>query len=263
MLQDLHAGLQGEHASNLGGLIAHSIAEPLGVPSFIVDPVVVDEMDTFARYTGRPEIKRRSIFHALNQKAAARKAAEELGKSYDEINLIVAHLGGGISIGAHKKGRVVDVNNALNGDGPIAPERAGSLPAWGLVSFILDNGHSKQDMKKLLAGKGGVVAYLGTNDMRVVEERVKNEDKEAAEVLGAVAYTVSKEIGALAAILEGKVDAIVLTGGLAYDKLFVEWVRKRVEFIAPLKIYAGENEMQSLVEGALRVLSGEEIAQEY
>ncbi len=263
MLQDLHAGLQGEHASNLGGLIAHSIAEPLGVPAFIVDPVVVDEMETLARYTGRPEIKRRSIFHALNLKAAARKAAGELGKKYDEINLIVAHLGSGISIGAHKKGRVVDVNNALNGDGPIAPERAGSLPAWGLVSFVLDNGHSKQDMKKLLAGKGGVVAYLGTSDMREVENKVKAGDKKAAEVLGAVAYTCSKEIGSLAAVLEGKVDAIVLTGGLAYYKTFVEWIRKRVEFIAPLKVYAGENEMQSLVEGALRVLAGEETAQEY
>lgn len=263
MLQDLHAGLQGEHASNLGGLIAHSIAEPLGVPAFIVDPVVVDEMEPLARYTGRPEIKRRSIFHALNHKAAARKAAGELGKKYDEINLIVAHLGGGISIGAHKKGRVVDVNNALNGDGPITPERAGSLPAWDLVSYVLDNGYTKQDVKKLLAGKGGVIAYLGVNDMRIVENRVKEGDKEAAEVLGAVAYTCSKEIGALAAVLEGKVDAIVLTGGLAYDKTFVEWVRKRVEFIATLMVYPGENEMQSLAQGALRVLRGEENAQKY
>lgn len=263
MLEDLRTGLQGEHASNLGGLISHAIAEPLGIPSFIVDPVVVDEMEPLARYTGRPEIKRRSIFHALNQKAAARKAAGELGKKYDEINLIVAHLGGGISIGAHRKGKVVDVNNALNGDGPIAPERAGSLPAWDLVSFVLDNNHSKQDMKKLLAGNGGVVAYLGTNDMREVENKVKAGDEKATEVLGAVAYTCSKEIGSLAAVLGGKVDAIVLTGGLAYDKLFVEWVRKRVGFIAPLKVYTGENEMQALIEGALRVLRGEENAQKY
>jgi butyrate kinase len=209
MLEDLKKGLQGEHASNLGGLIAHAIADPLGIPAFIVDPVVVDEMETFARYTGRPEIERRSIFHALNQKAAARKAARELGKKYEEINLIVAHLGGGISIGAHKKGRVVDVNNALNGDGPIAPERAGSLPAWGLASYILDKGLSKPE------------------------------------------------------VLEGKVDGIVLTGGLAYDKRFVEWVHARVEFIAPLMVYPGENEMESLTQGALRVLAGEEKAREY
>jgi butyrate kinase len=263
MLEDLKAGLQGEHASNLGGMIAHAIADPLGIPAFIVDPVVVDEMEPLARYTGRPEIKRRSIFHALNQKAAARRAAAEMNKKYEEVNLIVAHLGGGISIGAHKRGRVVDVNNALNGDGPIAPERAGSLPAWGLASFILDNGYGKPEVKKLLAGKGGVVAYLGTNDMREVEERVKKGDEKAAEVLGAVAYTCSKEIGARAAVLEGKVDGIVLTGGLAYDKQFVEWVRARVEFIAPLMVYPGENEMESLSAGALRVLSGEEKARGY
>ncbi|MCK4334776.1 butyrate kinase [candidate division WOR-3 bacterium] len=263
MLSDLRAGLQGEHASNLGGLIANAIAEPLGIPAFIVDPVVVDELETFARYTGRPEIKRRSIFHALNHKAAARKAAAEMGKKYEEVNLIVAHLGGGISIAAHKKGRVVDVNNALNGDGPIAPERAGSLPAWDLVCFVLDSGYTKDQMKKMLAGKGGVVAYLGTNDMRDVEKRVKAGDEKATEVLGAVAYTVSKEIGARAAVLEGKVDAIVLTGGLAYDELFVNWVTQRVKFIAPVKCYPGENEMQALVEGALRVLKEEETAQEY
>jgi butyrate kinase len=263
MLADLRAGLQGEHASNLGGLIAHAIAEPLGIPAFIVDPVVVDELEVFARYTGRPEIKRRSIFHALNHKAAARKAAAEMDKKYKEVNLIVAHLGGGISIAAHKKGRVVDVNNALNGDGPIAPERAGSLPAWDLVCLVLDSGYTKDQMKKMLAGKGGVVAYLGTNDMRDVEERIKAGDEKAAEVLGAVAYTVSKEIAARAAVLEGKVDAVVLTGGLAYDELFVEWVTQRVKFIAPVKCYPGENEMESLVEGALRVLKQEETAQEY
>lgn len=263
MLRDLRAGLQGEHASNLGGLIANAIAEPLGIPAFIVDPVVVDEVETFARYTGRPEIKRRSIFHALNHKASARKAAKDMGKAYEDVNLIVAHLGGGISIAAHKRGRVVDVNNALNGDGPIAPERAGSLPAWDLVCMVLEDKYTKDEWKKMLAGKGGVVAYLGINDMREVEERVKAGDEKAAEVLGAVAYTVSKEIGARAAVLEGKVDAVVLTGGLAYDKLFVDWVKQRVEFIAPVKCYPGENEMEALVQGTMRVLLGEETAQEY
>jgi butyrate kinase len=263
MIEDLKQGVQGEHASNLGGLIASAIAEPLGIPAFIVDPVVVDELEAFARYTGRPEIKRRSIFHALNHKAAARKAAKDMGKRYEDVNLIVAHLGGGISIAAHKKGRVVDVNNALNGDGPIAPERAGSLPAWDLITMVLENKHSKEDWRKMLAGKGGVVAYLGINDMREVEERVKAGDPKATEVLGAVAYTVAKEIGSRAAVLEGKVDAVVLTGGLAYDKLFVDWVGQRVGFIAPVKCYPGENEMEALVQGAARVLSGEETAQEY
>lgn len=263
MLADLKQGVQGEHASNLGGLIANAIAEPLGIPAFIVDPVVVDEMEVFARYTGRPEIKRRSIFHALNHKASARKAARDMGKHYEELNLIVAHLGGGISIAAHKQGKVVDVNNALNGDGPIAPERAGSLPAWDLVSMVLDGKYTKDEWRKMLAGKGGVVAYLGINDMREVEEQVKAGDEKAREVLGAVAYTVAKEIGSRAAVLEGKVDAVILTGGLAFDKLFVEWVSRRVGFIAPVKVYPGENEMEALAQGATRVLSGEETAQEY
>jgi butyrate kinase len=263
MLEDLRQGVQGEHASNLGGLIAHSIAQPLGKPSFIVDPVVVDELEPLARFTGRPEIKRRSIFHALNHKAIARRAAQDLGKKYEDANLIVAHLGGGISIAAHKNGKVVDVNNALNGDGPIAPERAGSLPAWDLICLVLEDKYTKDDWRKMLAGKGGVMAYLGVNDMREVEERIKQGDEKASQILEAVAFTCSKEIGARAAVLEGKVDAVVLTGGLAYDKLFVEWVSKRVGFIAPVKVYPGEDEMQALVEGALRVLSGEEKAKTY
>lgn len=263
MLEDLKAGVQGEHASNLGGLIAHSLAEPMGIPSFIVDPVVVDELEPLARFTGRPEIKRRSIFHALNHKAIARRAAKDLGKAYEDVNLIVAHLGGGISIAAHKKGKVADVNNALNGDGPIAPERAGSLPAWDLICAVLEGGYTKDDWRKMLAGKGGVVAYLGINDMRDVEERIKQGDERAREILEAVAFTCSKEIAARAAVLEGKVDAVVLTGGLAYDKLFVSWVQARVGFIAPVKVYPGEDEMQALAEGALRVLGGEEKAKTY
>lgn len=263
MLEDLRAGVNGEHASNLGALIADAIARPLGIPAFIVDPVVVDEMDPIAKITGLPFIKRKSILHALNQKRIARIAARDLGKKYEECNLIVVHLGGGISVGTHRKGRIVDVNNALNGDGPIAPERAGSLPAWQLVELCFSGKYTKDEIKKLLAGKGGVIAYLGTNDMRVAEEMINRGDQKAKLIMEAVAYTVSKWIGMSATVLEGEVDAIVLTGGLAYYKDFVSWIEKRVKFIAPVMVYPGGDEMRALAEGALRVLRGEEEAKIY
>ncbi|MDI6846372.1 MAG: butyrate kinase [Candidatus Saccharicenans sp.] len=263
MLEDLKAEVQGEHASNLGAMIAHTIASELNIPAYIVDPVVVDEMQEIARITGLPMIRRRSILHALNQKKVARQAAHDLGKPYDELNLIVVHLGGGISVGAHKKGRVVDVNNALNGDGPFAPERAGSLPAADLVALCFSGQYTQAEIKKLLAGKGGIVAHLGTNDMRVVEERIKNGDQKAALILEAMAYNVAKWIGAMATVFEGQVDAIVITGGLAYYQDFVEMIKKRCSFIAPVKIYPGEDEMRALLEGALRVLRGEEKAKIY
>ncbi|MGB9824159.1 MAG: butyrate kinase [Candidatus Hydrothermia bacterium] len=263
MLEDLKAGVNGEHASNLGALIADAIARPLGIPAFIVDPVVVDEMDPIAKITGLPFIKRKSILHALNQKRIARLAAKDLGKRYEEANLIVVHLGGGISVGAHRKGKIVDVNNALNGDGPFAPERAGSLPAWQLVELCFSGKYTKDEIKKLLAGKGGVVAYLGTNDMRVAEEMVNKGDRKARIIMEAMAYNVAKWVGMMATVLEGDVDAIVLTGGLAYYKDFVNWVERRVKFIAPLKVYPGGDEMRALAEGALRVLRGEEEAKIY
>ena len=263
MLEHLRQGLLGEHASNLGGLIAAAIARPLGIPAFIVDPVVVDEMEPVAKLSGLPEITRKSIFHALNQKCVARMAAKELGKAYEDVNLIVAHLGGGISVGAHKKGRVVDVNNALNGDGPYAPERAGGLPAWDLVQLALSGKYTKEELKKKLAGKGGIVAYLGTNDLREVERRVDQGDEYADLICEGMAYQVAKEIGACAAVLEGKVDAIVLTGGLAKSQRFVNRIKKRISWIAPILIYPGENEMRALAMGALRVLKGEEKAKEY
>jgi butyrate kinase len=247
-----------EHASNLGALLASDIAKPVGVDAFIVDPVTVDEMIDVARITGLPEIPRISIFHALNQKAAAREAAKKLGKPYDACRLIVAHLGGGISVGAHVNGKVVDVNNALNGDGPFAPERAGSLPAWSLVELATSGRHDLATLKKMITGKGGIVAHLGVNDMRTVEEMVKAGDRGAILVFEAMAYNVAKEIGSLAAVLEGRIDAIVLTGGIAFDQYFVELIRRRVEFLAPLIILPGEDEMTALAQGALRVLSGEE-----
>lgn len=263
MLEDLISGVQGEHASNLGGILAHGIAQPLGIPAFIVDPVVVDEFEPLARVSGMPDLCRHSIFHALNHKSVARIAARELGKDYETVNLVVTHLGGGISVGAHLKGRVVDVNNALNGDGPFAPERSGGLPAWDLVELALSGRYSKEELRRRITGKGGVVAYLGTNDMREVERRVAEGDEEARLIYEAMAYQVAKEIGACAAVLSGRVDAVVITGGLAYNDRFVEMIRERVEFIARVLVYPGENELRALAEGALRVLRGEEAARDY
>ncbi len=247
-----------EHASNLGALLASDIAKTVGIDAFIVDPVTVDEMIPLARITGLPEISRISIFHALNQKAAAREAAKKLGKPYENCRLIVAHLGGGISVGAHIDGKVVDVNNALNGDGPFAPERAGSLPSWSLIELATSGKYDPATLKKMITGQGGIVAHLKVNDMRKVEEMVKAGDREAILVFEAMAYNVAKEIGALAAVLEGKIDAIVLTGGIAFDTYFVELIRRRVEFMAQLIILPGEDEMTALAQGALRVLREEE-----
>jgi len=247
-----------EHASNLGALLASDIAKIIKVDAFIVDPVTVDEMADVARITGLPEIRRVSIFHALNQKAAAREAAKKLGRAYQNCRLIVAHLGGGISIGAHLDGQVVDVNNALNGDGPFAPERAGSLPSWSLVELALSGKYDAATLKKMITGKGGIVAHLKINDMRKVEDLVKAGDRDACQVFEAMAYNVAKEIGSLAPVLEGRIDAIVLTGGIAYDEYFVELIRRRVEFLAKLIVLPGEDEMTALSQGALRVLNGEE-----
>ncbi|MDD8020442.1 MAG: butyrate kinase [Acidobacteriota bacterium] len=263
MIEDLKAEVQGEHASNLGALIARSLASELNIPAYIVDPVVVDEMEDMARITGLPFIKRKSILHALNQKKVARQAAKDLGRSYEEVNFIVVHLGGGISVGAHQKGRIIDVNNALNGDGPFAPERAGSLPALDLVELCFSEKYTKAEIKKMLAGKGGVVALLGTNDMMAVEERIKAGDKRAELIAQAMAYNVAKWIGVMATVLKGQVDGVVMSGGLAYYRQFVDWIKDRCKFIAPFYVYPGGDEMKALAEGALRVLRGEEQAKIY
>lgn len=263
MTKDLYEGLQGEHASNLGGLIADEIARSLGISAYIVDPVVVDELDEKARITGIPEIRRRSIFHALNHKYSARLAARELGKKYDEVNLIVVHLGGGISIAAHAHGRVVDVNNALNGEGPIAPERAGTIPAWDLIELVLSGKYTREELKKMLAGKGGIVAYLKTNDMREVERMVNAGDEKASLLYRTMVWRIAKEIGAHAAGLAGKVDGIVLTGGLAKWREFVDKIKESVSFISRVFVFPGENEMVALASGVLRVLRGEDKALEY
>ena len=263
VLRDLRAGVSGEHASNLGGLLAHAIAAPLGIPAFIADPVVVDEIAEVARVSGMPEIERKSIFHALNQKAMARRAAREMGKDYADANFIVAHIGAGASVGAHRRGRVVDVNNTLNGEGPFSPERSGGVPVGDLVALCFSGRHTREEIDKKIVGKGGLMAYLGTNDNAEIVRRIEAGDKRARLIYEAMAYQAAKEIGACAAVLKGEIDAIVLTGGFAHDAAFVELIKERVSFIAPVKVYPGEHEMIALAEAGLRVLRGEEEALEY
>jgi len=263
MLEDLRSGAMGEHASNLGGLLAYGIAGNLSIPSYIVDPVVTDEMKPVARISGMPEIPRISILHALNQKAIARKAALDLGKKYEKLNFIVAHLGGGISVGIHCRGNIIDVNNALNGEGPFTPERSGGVPVGALVELCFSGKFSKDEMMKKIKGKGGLVAYLNTNDIREVVKRIKQGDKKVKLIFEAMAYQVAKEIGAGATVLKGQIDAIILTGGIAYNNDFVNMVRDRVSFLSLVMVYPGEEEMLSLCEGVLRVLKGEEVEKLY
>ena len=264
MLEDLRKGVSGQHACNLGGLIAHDIASTLdGVPAIIADPVVVDEMHDLARVSGHPKFPRLSIFHALNQKAIARRYAKDHGKKYEDLNLIVVHLGGGVSVGVHRNGLVIDVNQALDGEGPFSPERTGSLPVNEVVDICFSGEYTKAEVKKMIVGGGGFVAYLGTNDAYEVEVKAKEGSKEHAFYQSAMAYQVSKEIGAAATVLNGKVDAIILTGGIAYGKPFDEEVIERVKFIAPVEIYAGEDEMGALAMNATMFLNNEIECKEY
>ncbi|MFO7790310.1 MAG: butyrate kinase [Bacteroidales bacterium] len=264
MRNDLRNSPLGEHASNLGGLIADDIAKAIGnAKAYIADPVVVDEMEDIARVSGHPNFERLSIFHALNQKAIARTYAGEIDKDYNELNLIVAHLGGGISVGAHKKGEVIDVNNALDGEGPFSPERSGGLPVGQLVKLCFSGKYELADVKKMIKGEGGLVAYLGTNDAYEVEQRSQNGDKKAGFISDAMAYQVAKEIGALSAVLHGKVDGILITGGIAYNKQFVDFIEKMTGFLAPVRAYPGEDEMAALAGNGLMVLRNEIDAKTY
>jgi len=262
MLHDLRIGLQGQHASNLGGLIANAIGSKIGKPAFIVDPVVVDEFMEISRISGHPLIKRRSIFHALNQKAIARQYCKDVGKAYTDLNLIVVHMGGGISVGMHAKGRVIDVNNALDGEGPFSPERSGTLPTGDLSALCFSGEYSHADIKKMIAGNGGLVAYFGSNNLLELEDRAKTEPK-VKIAIDAMCYQVAKEIGAVSTAVCGEVDAILLTGGIAHSEYITDEVAKRVKFIAEVRKYPGEDELAALAQGALRVLRGEEIAKEY
>ncbi len=259
--EHLKIGISGEHASNLGGIIASELGEFYNKPNYIVDPVVVDELQDVARISGVKGIERKSIFHALNQKAVAKRYAKENDKDYKNINVVVAHLGGGVSVGVHEKGSVVDVNNALGGDGPFSPERAGSLQVFEFLNFIKDK--DMKEVKLAIKGKGGLVSYFNTSDVREVLTLANQWDKEARLVLEAMCYSIAKEIGAMSTVVGGNIDAIILTGGIAYSEFVVDYITEKVKYIAPVVVYAGENEMEALALGALRVLDGSEKALDY
>lgn len=263
LLEDLKIGRQGQHASNLGGILAREIGDSIGVPSYIVDPVVVDELCPIARYSGVPELPRISVFHALNQKAVAKRYAKETGKAYDSLRLIVVHMGGGVSVGAHEYGKIIDVFNALDGDGAFSPERAGGVPSGALIKMCFSGEYTQAEVYKKICGKGGFNAYLGTNDMRDVEKMVDDGDAKAKEIRDAFIFQVTKDIGSMACVLDGKVDQIIVTGGIAYDKAVVAALKEKAEWIAPFTVYPGEDELLALVQGGLRVMNGEEKAMEY
>ena len=263
MLEDCRIGYAGQHASNLGAMIAHDIANMLKIPAFVVDPPVVDEMSEMAKLTGYEGIRRKSLFHALNQKAVARKAAEEIGMRYENSNLIVAMLGGGVSVGIHVDGRVVDVNNCFDGEGPMSPERAGTVQAGAIVKKCFSSEFSPDEINKMIVGQGGVAALLGTSDMREVVQKIQEGDGYAEHVHDTMAYQVSKSISALAAVVDGRVDAIVISGGIAYDETMVKKIVDRVGFLGEIYVYPGEDEMEALAGGAIRVLREEEELLEY
>ncbi|EIM4560306.1 butyrate kinase [Listeria monocytogenes] len=263
MIDDLKENKYGEHASNLGALLAKKLADELTIPSFIVDPVVVDEMQEIARISGNAFIARKSIFHALNHKAAGGKIAKELGKDYEKMNFVIAHLGGGISVAAHRQGKAVDVNNALDGDGPFSPERSGSLPMNDFLEACFSGKWTKRELHELIVGRGGMISYLGTNSMLEVEAKVQAGDVKAIEAFDAMAYQVSKEIGACSVVLQGKVDAIILTGGLARSELFTNKIIEQTNWITSVIIEPGEDELEALNSGVQRVLAGLEKEKEY
>jgi len=262
MCRDLLEGKYGKHPSALGPAMALDFSKQYGMPAIVIDPPSTDEFEPLARISGIPELERKSAFHALNQKIAARRFAREAGKTYEELNLIVAHLGGGITIGAHRKGRVIDCTHGL-GEGPFTPERAGSLPTTDLLDLAFSGTRDKKQIMGRLVGQGGLFAYLGTTDAQKVEGLVKAGDEKAARVYEAMAYQIAKDIGAMGTVLKGEMDGIVLTGGLAHSEMLTGWIRERVRFIAPVFVFPGEDEMSALAEGGLRVLRGEEDVKAY
>jgi butyrate kinase len=262
MLADLEIGFQAEHASNLGGVIASEIAKKVNIPALIVDPVAVDEIVDVARISGLPEIPRRSLVHALNIKAVTRRVCTKLNKSFENSNYVVAHIGGGISVSPVENGRILDVNNA-NEEGPFSPERTGGLPVGDLAKLAFSGKYTLKELKKKLTGEGGLVAYLNTNDGRIVDKMIEEGNAEAELVFKAMAYQIAKEIGAMATVLKGEIDAIILTGGLAHNKRLTTWISDMVCFIAPVELVPGEDEMLALAQGALRIINGEEKAKVY
>lgn len=263
MMDDIRHSLH-YHACDLGCIIAHEIAKDMpNCPSFIADPVLVDELCDYARITGSPLIPRVAIWHALNQKAIARRFAKDQGKRYEDLNLIICHLGGGISVTAHDHGRAIDTNNALDGEGPFSPERAGTLPAADVVRLCFSGKFTEANLLKMLAGQAGLAAHLGTNDMRLIEKRVNEGDERAKFLVDAMIYHIAKSIAAQGAVFCGKVDAIIFTGGIAHWNYVVDELKKRVSFVGPTYNYPGEDELEALAMNALAVLRGEQKAKEY
>ena len=263
VIKDLEIGVQGQHASNLGGILAREIADQIGVKAYIVDPVVVDELSDVARVSSMPDGQRTSIFHPLNPKAVARRYAKSVGKKYQDLNLVVAHLGGGVSVGAHDHGRIVDVYSAFEGDGAMSPERCGGLPTGALIRLCYSGKFSEKEMLKKATGAGGFNAYLGTNDAREVMKKIDAGDDKARLVMDAFIFQVCKDIGAEATVLKGKVDQIIITGGIAYNERITSAMKERIGFIAPVTVYPGEDELLALAQGAIRVMNGEEQAKVY
>lgn len=263
MLDDLR-NASSKHASNLAALIADSYSRELGgIPAFIADPIVVDEMQDVARIAGHPLFSRKSIFHALNQKATARRYAREIGKPYENLNLIVAHMGGGISVAAHRAGRVIDVNQAIDGEGPFSPERSGSLPVGQVIDICFSGKYRQQEIRSMVNGKGGLMAYLGSSDARDARRLAEEGDKKADLIVEAMAYQIAKEIGAMGTVLMGNIDAILLTGGIAYNDFVMGKLIPRIEFIAPVTVYPGEDELTALATNGLMVMQGEVSPKEY
>lgn len=252
-----------DHVCNLGGLLADQLARECGCPAFIADPVVVDEMQEVARYTGMPGIRRKSVFHALNSKAMARQYAAGMGKSYEDMNLIVAHMGGGISVSAHRRGKVIDVNNALDGEGPFSTERAGTLPAGQLVDLCFSGRYDIKQIKKMIHGRGGLTAYTGTNDMITIARQAEDGEEPCRTVLDAMLYTVAKQIGAMHVSLRGEEQAIIITGGIAHSHYCMDRLRPQIDFLAPVVVMPGENEVNSLAYNALCALTGKIEVKEY
>lgn len=257
MISDL-VNAERQHASNLGALIAHEISKTKqGLKSYIADPVVVDELDDIARYSGHPKFSRISIFHALNQKAVARSFAQSLGKKYEDLNLIIVHMGGGISVGAHCKGKVIDVNQALDGEGPFSPERSGTLPMGDVIKAAFSGNYTQEEMQKMIVGNGGMSAYAGTNDAYKLELAAIDGDKDAENLYKAMAYQIAKEVGAMAAVLKGDIDGIILTGGLAKSDYLNNFIKERISFLANVIVFPGEDEMRSLAMNGILLMKGE------
>lgn len=265
-IHDASIGLNGEHASNLGAILAWELAKAGDKEdmAYTVDPVVVDECEPVAKISGMPEISRVGAFHALNQKAVAWRYATATNKSYSNLNLIVAHLGGGISVGAHRDGRIIDVNSALGGDGPFSPERVGRISCYELLKLCFSGKYTYEQLKKKLIGEGGIFGYLGTKDIRDVEQQIMDGNNKAQEILEAMAYQVAKEIASCAAVLKGCVDAIIITGGIAHSGRVVDLIRQRISFITPeVIIYPGEEEMFALADGVLAAMEGQKELRKY